>query len=96
MCICFMLGLVAYDRVENGMVEMGVEEAGMAASVAASAVNGETLQSIKTGSENTAGYADTLEVMKESKELCGIAFLYTLYTDEDKVYYGVDSDDEEG
>lgn len=95
-CICFMLGLVAYDRVENGMVELGVEEAGMAASVAASAVNGETLQSIKTGSENTAGYADTLEVMKESKELCGIAFLYTLYTDENKVYYGVDSDDEEG
>jgi len=96
LCICIMLGMVAYDRVKNGMVEMGVEEAGMAASVAASSVNGETLRDIKSGSENTAGYAETLKIMEDTKELCGIAYLYTLYTDESKVYYGVDSDDGEG
>lgn len=34
--------------------------------------------------------------MRQSKELCGIAFLYTLYTDGSKVYYGADSDDGDG
>lgn len=95
-CICVLLGMVAYDRVKNGMVGLAVEEADMAASVALSAVDGDVVASLKEGSEGTAGYADTLKAMEESKELCDIAFLYTLYTDGAKVYYGVDSDEESG
>lgn len=95
-CICVLLGMVAYDRVKNGMIEMGVEEAGMAAAVAVSGVDGEAVQAIREGSEDSAGYEKTLESMRQSKKLCGIAFLYTLYTDGSKVYYGVDSDDGDG
>ena len=45
--ICLILGVNAYRHVYSGMMEMGVEEAEMAANVALSAVKGDARKVLK-------------------------------------------------
>lgn len=91
--VCVVMGWNAYSRVADGMVEMGVEEAEMAATIANSVVEGDLLPAIKPGSEESEEYKTLLATMRQIQETCGIAFLYTLHTDDNTtVYYGVDTD----
>lgn len=91
--ICVLLGLNAYMRVSTGMVAMGVQQAEMAANVAYSVVDGDLLQAIGKGSENSPEYVQLVERLRQVQQICGIAYLYTLYTDGNgNLYYGVDTD----
>ncbi len=90
--MCTLMGLNAYNRVNSGMVNMGVEEAKMAVNVALSALDGDELQALRKGSENSPEYKDALESLRKVQKTCGIAFLYTLYEENGTVYYGVDTD----
>ena len=89
---CAALGLNSYTQISNGMVAMGVEQAEMASSIAALAVDGDKVATLAPGDEDTAEYEDVLNNLRNIQETCGIAFLYTLYTDGQTVYYGVDTD----
>ena len=42
------------------------------------------------GAEESDAYKGVLAALKNMKDSCGIAYLYTLYTDGTNVYYGVD------
>ena len=90
--VCVLLGQAAYAAIKNGMVQMGVEQADMAASVALESVDGAILSDAEAGFETTSAYRDLLQEMRKMQESCGIAFLYALYTDGNKVYYSVDTD----
>lgn len=91
--ICVLLGLNTYQRVKAGMVAMGVQQAEMAASVACSAVDGDLLRDIDEGAGDDQEYELLLEKLRSAQEMCGIAYLYTLYTDgSGNLYYGVDTD----
>lgn len=90
--MCVLMGLNAYNRVKSGMVSMGVEEAEMAVRIASSSVDGDILQTVHKGSENSSEYTDTLQALRKVQKTCGIAFLYTLYEEDGAVYYGVDTD----
>lgn len=93
LAICVLLGMNAFMRIRDGMVAMGVQQAEMAANVAYSCINGDSLLSIKDGAEDTPEYKQMLEELRSVQELCGIAFLYTLYTDGNgNLYYGIDTD----
>ena len=93
--VCLTLGISSYQRISDGMVEMGVEQADMAATVALEVIDGSLVEDVKEGSEGSGSYQALLEIMRDIQQKCGIAFLYTLYTDGQKVYYGVDTDDTE-
>lgn len=93
--ICIVMGLSAYRSINAGMVEMGVEEATMAAQIATDVVDGDVVAQLKPGCENTREYQTLLSELREVQEKYGIAYLYTLYTDGKKVYYGVDTDKSE-
>lgn len=93
--VCITLGVSAYKGISDGMVEMGVEEAQMAAKIAAEAANGDLVQTLKPGCENEEAYKTLLADLREIQEGYGIAYLYTLYTDGKTVYYGVDTDKSE-
>lgn len=93
--VCLILGISSYRRIADGMVEMGVEEADMAATVALEAIDGDLAKNVKEGSEGSENYQSLLTIMRDIQQKCGIAFLYTLYTDGKQVYYGVDTDDTE-
>lgn len=96
LAVCLIMGLNAFTRIQTGMIEMGVEEAEMAASIAQSAIDGDLLATVRAGSGESEAYRTLLETLRKIREQCGIAYVYTLYSDDgENVYYGVDADDSE-
>lgn len=91
--ICIAMGIFAYRKINDGMVSMGVEEALMAAQVATSVIDGDLVKTLTPGCENTEEYQTLLTAMRTVQKRFGIAYLYTVYADGNKAYYGVDTDD---
>lgn len=92
--VCGLMGYNSYTRFEKSMVRMGVEEADMAATIVADSLDANLVYKVTVGSEGTQVYQNLQEDLRKKQKACGIAFLYTLYTDGKKVYYGVDSDED--
>lgn len=90
--VCGLMGYNSYTRFEESMVRMGVEEADMAATIVADSLDANLVSEVTVGSEGTQVYQNLQGDLRKKQKACGIAFLYTLYTDGKKVYYGVDSD----
>lgn len=93
--ICIALGSAAFRRIKDGMIDMGVEEADMAATIALKVIDADMAGRIEPGCEDGEEYQSLIASMRDIQKSCGIAFLYTLYTDGSKVYYGVDTDESE-
>lgn len=92
--VCGLMGYNSYTRFEKSMVRMGVEEANMAATIVADSLDANLVYKVTVGSEGTQVYQNLQGDLRKKQKACGIAFLYTLYTDGKKVYYGVDSDED--
>lgn len=90
--LCIIIGINSYMRTEAGLVNLGVEEARMAAVISAKVIDADLLQTMTTASEGSEEYDEILAAMTSIREECGIQYLYTLYTDGSRVYYGIDSD----
>ena len=93
--LCLVMGMNSYRSINKGMVEMGVEEAEMAAQVAVSLIDGDLVAELEPGYEATEGYQTLLTSMRNVQQSLGLAYMYTLYTDGKQVYYGVDTDKSE-
>lgn len=92
--VCGLMGYNSYTRFEKSMVRMGVEEADMAATIVADSLDANLVYKVTVGSEGTQVYQNLQGDLRKKQKACGIAFLYTLYTDGKKLYYGVDSDED--
>lgn len=92
--VCGLMGYNSYTRFEKSMVRMGVEEADMAATIVVDSLDANLISEVTVGSEGTQVYQNLQGDLRKKQKACGIAFLYTLYTDGKKVYYGVDSDED--
>ena len=92
--VCGLMGYNSYTRFEESMVKMGVEEADMAATIVLDSLDANLVSEVTVGSEGTQVYQNLQGDLRKKQKACGIAFLYTLYTDGKKVYYGVDSDED--
>lgn len=93
--VCVILGISSYRSINAGMVEMGVEEAEVAAKIAVSVADGDLVGKLTPGCEDTEEYQTLLTSLRAIQNEFGIAYLYTLYTDGSQVYYGVDTDNSE-
>lgn len=93
--ISLILGLNSYRHVYFGMLGMGVEEAQMAANIALSAVDGDVLTEIPEDFVQTQEYQKMLSDMRDVQKTCGIAYLYTIYEQDGKLYYSIDTDESE-
>ena len=89
------MGINSYQRTKEGLVAMGVEEAQMAAIISTKIIDGEQVAGLSAEKSESTEYKALLESMLEIKKDYGIKYLYTLYTDGDKVYYGIDADESE-
>lgn len=95
--MCTVIGVNSYIRIKTGMIQLGVEEAQMAASIAGFVIDGDSLTQVGTGFENTEEYQNNLVALRQIQSICGIAYLYTLHTDDNvRLYYGIDTDDSSG
>lgn len=91
--VCVVLGFTSYRSILKGMTEMGREEAAMAVRIAKDLVSSDEIDSIKPGDEDSGRYRFLLQELTEVRDKYGMKYLYTLYTDGEKVYYGVDTDE---
>lgn len=94
--ICIALGGATFRRIKDSMIDMGIEEADMTATIVLKVIDKDMVKGLEPGCEDGEEYQSLLASMRDVQKSCGIAFLYTLYTDGNKVYYGVDTDDTDG
>ncbi len=90
--VATVIGLGASTNLRKTMIESGVENADNAAEIAVQSIDGDLVEKIVAEGAESEAYKDTLETLRDVQEMCGIKFLYTLYEDGGKVYYGVDTD----
>lgn len=93
--LCVIMGLNSYQRIKEGLVAMGVEEAQMAAVISTKVIDAGLIAELSAEDVGSETYNTLLNAMFGVKKDCGIQYLYTLYTDGNKVYYGIDADDTE-
>lgn len=91
--LVLIMGTNFYLRMQDDMIGMAVEQAEVAARIAVGQIDGDTVASLQPGGENTEAYLTNLKALRRAKETCGVAYLYTLSTDGQKVYYGIDVDE---
>lgn len=90
--LCAVMGMNSYLRTKEGLIAMGVEEAQMAAIISTKAIDVDQLATLSAEDGQNETYDALFNSMYGIKNDCGIQYLYTLYTDGSKVYYGVDAD----
>ena len=93
--LCTVMGINSYRRTKEGLVAMGVEEAQMAAVIATKVIDVEQIAQLSAEKVGSEEYNELFDAMLGIKKDCGIQYLYTLYTNGEKVYYGIDADDTE-
>lgn len=93
--VCAIMGMSAYRSINEGMVSMGVEQAKMAGKIALYTIDGDAVEQLEPGCETTDNYLELLTAMRAVQSEYGILYMYTLYTDGETVYYGVDTDTSE-
>lgn len=90
--LCVVLGISSYKRMEESMVAMGVDQADIVSKMAVTVVDGDVLKTLEPGCEDGAGYQQIWDALSKVQQTYDIKYLYTLYTDNETVYYGVDTD----
>lgn len=90
--VCIVMGVCAYTQTSNGMITMSIEEADMAAECALSVIDPDLIAELEPGDESGSNYYTLLLALRNIQESCGIQYLYTLYEEDGKVLYGVDTD----
>ena len=93
--LCAVMGVNSYQRTKEGLIAMGVEEAQMAAVISTKVIDAGLVEGLSAENKESGEYSALFEAMLDIKQDCGIQYLYTLYTDGDRVYYGIDADDTE-
>lgn len=91
--LCVLMGMNFYMNMKEDMVLMGVDQAKSAATIAVRQLDADTLGNIRPGDEETDEYKQMVESLRDMKDDCHVAFMYTLTADGQKVYYGIDTDE---
>lgn len=91
--LCVLFGLFSYNTLEEEMTAMGQTQALTVARLAEENLDPAEIAKITgPGMENSAEYLSQQEVLINFQEKGNVLYIYTLYTDGSKVYYGVDAD----
>lgn len=90
--LCVVLGISSYKRMEESTVAMGVDQADIVSKMAVTVVNGDVLKTLGPGCEDGAEYQQLRNQLCEIQQSYDIKYLYTLHTDKETVYYGIDTD----
>ena len=89
--MALVLGIMGNRAVLNGMSQLGGEEAVMAAKAAANVVDGDELESLYESGGTGDSYERIRLAMDAVRRELGVLYMYTLYEDGGKIYYGIDT-----
>jgi len=92
--VCSAIGLVLYQNTRTEMISMAKEETLVLSDMIGKQVDASKIIGLKPGDENTDSYKQVANELRDLNASETLKYLYTLYVGDDgKVYYGVDSDD---
>lgn len=93
LAVCSLLSAFAYMTVQEEMISMGQMQSKTVAALAAANLDAEVIAQItEPGMEGTELYKAQQDVLIRVQEKGNVLYIYTLYTDGETVYYGVDAD----
>ena len=96
LALCLLLGLFSYNTLEEEMMAMGQTQALTVGRLAETSLDANVIAQItQPGMEDTDLYKSQQEILIDIQEKGNVLYIYTLYTDGNKVYYGVDADTSE-
>lgn len=91
--LCGTLGVFSYNTLEEEMIKMGQTQALTVATLAEDELDSYVVAQItQPGMESSDEYKSQQEILIGIQEKGNVLYIYTLYTDGSKVYYGVDAD----
>ena len=93
--ICCCMALLFKSRMETDMISTGAELAVYVGNLAEDKMNGNLLEKLAPGGETSAAYKAITNSLTETIKGSAIKYIYTLYAENGKVYYGVDLDTED-
>lgn len=92
MAVSFSIGGITYATLQSEMLSMAADKAEAIGEMSAKHIDINVLTKFKPGSERLTMYAGMRDLLIEYKELGGVKYMYTLYTDGTTVFYGVDAE----
>ena len=93
LALCGTLGVFSYNTLEEEMIKMGQTQALTVGALAEASLDADLIAQItEPGMENTSTYKSQQKILIDVQEKGNVLYIYTLYTDGSKVYYGVDAD----
>jgi len=96
LALCLLLGLFSYNTLEEEMTAMGQTQALTVGRLAETSLDANAIAQItQPGMEDTVLYKSQQEILINIQEKGNVLYIYTLYTDGNKVYYGIDADTSE-
>ena len=87
------LTIMTFRSAKKYMVELGAEKAQAVAEASGLILDGDVIEGLKPGDEQSEQYIAMINHVQSMKEQFNIAFLYTIYADGDGLYYGLDSEE---
>lgn len=90
-----IIGFSVYNETKKGYIEMALEQADVVAALVADSIDGEEMEQLNQDGTKSEHYLPLLKSMKRKQEKYGLAFLYTVYKDDGKLCYGIDTDSTE-
>ena len=86
------IGGITYSTLRTEMLSMAADKAEAIGEMSAKHIDINVLTKFKPGSERLTMYVGMRDLLIEYKELGGVKYMYTLYTDGITVFYGVDAE----
>lgn len=96
LALCFLLGYSIYSSTEKELTNLAGQQAASTATLVSSNISGDALKLLKPGQETTQVYLNLTNAMTDLQNTVGAARVYTLYTDGEAVYYGLDTRTDDG
>ena len=90
--VCVLLSWTSYMTLQKDMIRMAKNQTQTTASLTANVINSMEIEQIKPPmKESSAEYKAQQALLISSQRKGNVLYMYTLYTDGEKVYYGVDA-----
>ncbi len=87
-----VVGAISYYALYTVMMNMSLDQSKAVGVLSADQIDMDKVAGLEPGDENTLEYIAVQRVMLNLKEKGNVLYMYTLHTDGEKVYYGVDAD----
>lgn len=90
--VCLVMSFISYFTLKNRMTELAIKVAKVSAQATSSDINGAALSYLKKGDENQTSYKIIRSDLQKAMEKYNIKYMYTIYREDGKLYYGVDGE----